>query len=80
MEKAPGVQLFKVWDTITESSKLSLIKLLTKLENQLSSIKFPAYGSLYLAQSQVVEGKQIPLASEIDSSNSYFVGTSCDRS
>jgi hypothetical protein len=26
MEKARGVQLFKVWDTISDSSKLSLIK------------------------------------------------------
>ncbi|OBT59176.1 hypothetical protein VE04_00660 [Pseudogymnoascus sp. 24MN13] len=46
MEKAGGVPLFQLWAKMTQLSKLELIKGLIKLENQLASIRFPAYGCL----------------------------------
>ncbi|RMD40266.1 hypothetical protein DV735_g4865, partial [Chaetothyriales sp. CBS 134920] len=51
MEKAPGVQLYKLWAKIPEYYKLELIKSLTQYERQLSSVSFPGYGGLYLASS-----------------------------
>ncbi|KFY81622.1 hypothetical protein V500_11237 [Pseudogymnoascus sp. VKM F-4518 (FW-2643)] len=48
MEKAKGVQLFQRWGEMKQLSKMELIKSLTKLENQLASIRFPAYGSLLI--------------------------------
>ncbi|KAH0837218.1 hypothetical protein FOPE_04644 [Fonsecaea pedrosoi] len=51
MEKAAGVQLFKVWDQIEEPCKLAIIKQLAKWESQLMSTKFPAYGCVYSRRS-----------------------------
>ncbi|KAJ9261706.1 hypothetical protein DTO195F2_3964 [Paecilomyces variotii] len=48
MEKAAGVPLFQRWANMKEIEKLELIKNLTKFEAQLSAIRFPAYGGLYL--------------------------------
>ncbi|GAQ03979.1 hypothetical protein ALT_1300 [Aspergillus lentulus] len=48
MEKAAGVPLFQRWADMAEIDQLELIKNLTKLEAQLSSIQSPAYGGLYL--------------------------------
>jgi hypothetical protein len=79
MEKAPGIQLFKLWDTMGDYSRLLLIEQLTKLENEFASIQFPAYGSLYLSSSSIANSERTPLPSDIDPSNSYFVGPSCDR-
>lgn len=80
MEKAPGVQLFKVWDTISDRAKLTVVEKLTKLEKELASIQFPALGSLYLSESHTPGLKQAALPAIIDASGSYFVGPSCDRS
>ena len=77
MEKAPGIQLFKVWDDITQADRLKLIKSLTKLENQLSTIRFPAYGSLYFRHSISKASEQISLDSSIDPTSSFCVGPSC---
>jgi hypothetical protein len=80
MEKAPGVQLFKVWDAMNDSAKLTFIKQLTGLESQLASIEFPAFGSLYLSESShIPKDKRLILPSNTDTSGSYFVGPSCDR-
>ena len=61
--------------------QVGFIKQLTSLESQLSSIQFPAYGSLYLSESSnIPNDKRVILPSDIDSSGSYFVGPSSDRS
>lgn len=81
MEKAPGVQLFRVWDAMDVPEKMALIKQLTTLESQLSSIQFPAYGSLYLSDSSSIpDDKRIFVPSNIDTSGMFFVGPSSDRS
>ncbi len=80
MEKAAGIQLFKKWAEMDEPSRLALIERLTKLESQLASIRFPAFGSLYLRQSITDEAKRKLLDPSIDPSDSYCIGPSCDRS
>ncbi len=77
MEKAAGVQLFKGWENINELQRLRLIENITKLENQLAAIRFPAYGSLFFRHS-VAEESRIILDSSIDPSGSYCIGSACD--
>ena len=77
MEKAPGIQLFKVWDDISEPNRLKLIKSLTQLEHQLAAIRFPAYGSLYFRESISRASERTLLDSTADPTNSYCVGPSC---
>ncbi|CEJ62630.1 hypothetical protein PMG11_11125 [Penicillium brasilianum] len=77
MEKAPGIPLFQVWGTMTEFEKLQLIKNLTKLEAQLATIKFPFYGGLYLRTDTSRSNRR--LDGDIDPSQSFCIGPSCDR-
>ena len=80
MEKAPGIQLFKVWDDITEADRLSLIKALTELESQFAAIRFPAYGSLYFRNSISKASERILLDSSVDPTGSFcVVRSSVDR-
>ncbi|OBT97161.2 hypothetical protein VE01_04869 [Pseudogymnoascus verrucosus] len=79
MEKAGGVPLFQQWGKMSQLSKLDLIKGLTKLENQLASIPFPAYGSLYLRDPCPDLVRYQPLDAAEDSASSYCVGPSCER-
>ena len=81
MEKAAGIPLFQKWAELPEIEKLELIKNLTKLEAQLSSIRFPAYGGLYLrADARDPKDYYQPLAGSIDELNAFSIGPSCDRS
>jgi len=60
MEKATGVQLFEVWGNTNELQRLRLIENITKIESQLSPIRFPAYGHLYFRHS-IAEDSRILL-------------------
>jgi hypothetical protein len=77
MEKAAGVPLFERWGNMNEFEKLQLIKNLTKLEAQLSPIQFPAYGGLYFRTD--IKGSTRSLDDDIDPSQSFEIGPSCDR-
>lgn len=77
MQKAPGIQLFKVWDDITEVDRLNLIKGLTQLENQFAAIRFPAYGSLYFRHSISKAMERILLDSSVDPTGLFCVGPAC---
>ncbi|GLB12524.1 hypothetical protein AtubIFM57258_010206 [Aspergillus tubingensis] len=80
MEKATGVPLFRVWGDMTEFEKLQLIQNLTKLEAQLSVIRFPAYGGLYLRDHpQSSKPQCLLLDDDVDRSQSFCIGTSPDR-
>lgn len=84
MNPAPGVQLFKVWDSM-DFTKMTLIDGLTKSEHQLAMLYFPSHGSLYLTHSLKAKTKQTPLHLDDDDdddvlSDSYCIGPSCDRS
>ena len=77
MQKAPGIQLFKVWDDITEADRLNLIKGLTQLENQFAAVRFPAYGSLYFRHSISKASERILLDSSVDPTGLFCVGPAC---
>ncbi|KAF2172794.1 hypothetical protein M409DRAFT_35412 [Zasmidium cellare ATCC 36951] len=50
MEKCRGLELHKVWDTITDRQKAAIIHKLVSYEAAFTSSKLPAYGSLYYAK------------------------------
>lgn len=79
MEKAPGIQLFRKWDDLDGDIRLSIIKQLTELENELASIPFPTSGHLYFKES-IFEDNRRNLDSSIDPTSKYCIGRSCDRS
>ncbi|KAL4895168.1 hypothetical protein BDV59DRAFT_192098 [Aspergillus ambiguus] len=81
MEKAAGVPLFQRWADMAEIEKLELIKNLTKLEAQLSSVQFPAYGGLYPRADACVQNFHTRILDDsIDPSHSFCIGPSCERS
>ena len=75
MEKSAGIPLFQVWGNMTEFDQLQLIPNLTQIEAQLSAIRFPAYGGLYLRKD--IEQPNKPLDDEFDPS--FSIGPSCAR-
>lgn len=50
MEKAPGVELEKVWEDITGRQKYEIVKQLVGFESSFASTRFKLFGSLYYAQ------------------------------
>lgn len=80
MQKAGGVPLFQQWAEMTEYQKLQLIKGRTKLESQLYSLRFPAYGSLYLGPLDESRFEYTVLEEGSDSKGLFCVRPSCDRS
>ncbi|KAL8820638.1 MAG: hypothetical protein Q9223_001182 [Gallowayella weberi] len=77
MEKAPSIQLFKVWDDLAPASRLQLIKSLTQLEQKLANVRFPAYGSLYCRNSISKASERVPLNQSLDPTGSFCVGPFC---
>ncbi|PWY70738.1 hypothetical protein BO83DRAFT_389943 [Aspergillus eucalypticola CBS 122712] len=76
----PGVPLVRVWGDMTESEKLQLIQNLTKLEAQLSVIRFPAYGGFYSRDHLQYADDQFLLPDDhVDPSQSFGIGPSPDR-
>ncbi|KAL4920790.1 kinase-like domain-containing protein [Aspergillus aurantiobrunneus] len=79
MERVPGVQIFKKWEGMGESNRISFIKGLTQWEHELSKIEFPAYGSLYY-KSFLTDSEMIALDPSIDPAGKFCIGPSCDPS
>ncbi|KAI5356527.1 Putative aminoglycoside phosphotransferase, protein kinase-like domain superfamily [Septoria linicola] len=80
MEKAPGIQLVKVFDKMRDYDHFMLIKNLCALESELAAIEFPASGSLYLRQSlQDSNDVAIPLDISQDPEGQFCIGPACDR-
>jgi hypothetical protein len=79
MEKAPGIQLFKVWTDMSDWDQLCLVKELTELEGQITKIALPASGSLYLRESMTKDDNYVALNHEVDPSEMYCIGPSCER-
>ncbi|KAJ5570619.1 uncharacterized protein N7459_010049 [Penicillium hispanicum] len=77
MERVPGVQVFRKWDEMGEGNRISIIKRLTQWERELSGIRFPAFGSLYL-KSSLRDHESISLDPSVDPEGVYCVGPSCD--
>lgn len=79
MEKAPGTQLYKKWGDMDEITKLHLTTHLTELEGEMTKIRFPANGSLYLCESMTEDDTWIALEQEMDPSGLFCIGPSCER-
>lgn len=79
MEKAPGVQLFKVWGDMNDRDHLSLVKQLTEFESQMANVRFPANGSLYLTKSMVESDRYVALERNMDPSGEFCISPSCER-
>ncbi|KAF1846161.1 uncharacterized protein K460DRAFT_313337 [Cucurbitaria berberidis CBS 394.84] len=79
MEKAPGVQLYKVWGEMSDWDQLCVVKQLTKLEGEMTRIRFPASGSLYLCESMGNDDTYIVLDRDVDPSGQFCIGPSCER-
>jgi hypothetical protein len=79
MEKAPGVQLFNVWDDMSDDDQLSIVKRLSELEGELTRISFPANGSLYLRTSMADNDAHIALDHDMDPNGRFCIGPSCER-
>ncbi|KAL8974971.1 MAG: hypothetical protein Q9197_000812 [Variospora fuerteventurae] len=77
MEKAPGVQLHTVYDELKAYQRLQLIESLAKLEHELASVPFPAYGSLYLRHSLSDISESVALDSTADPDAAYCIGPQC---
>jgi hypothetical protein len=48
MEKADGIQLVGAWGDMNQLQRFTLIQNLARLEAEMASLNFPAYGNLYL--------------------------------
>ncbi|KAH3909625.1 hypothetical protein HBH56_158950 [Parastagonospora nodorum] len=79
MEKAPGIQLYKVWAEMSDWDQLCVVKHLTKLEGEITEIRFPASGSLYLRESMSENDKYVALDHKLDPSERFCIGPSCER-
>ncbi|KAI1427543.1 kinase-like domain-containing protein [Xylaria sp. FL1777] len=85
MEEATGTQLSQVWDTLPLETKLEIVKDLVNIENNLLSISFTQYGSLYFAhhgfpgcvKAQVEGNASTSLAAEVE--DRYVIGPVADR-
>lgn len=79
MEKAPGVQLYKVWGDMNDWQQLRVVTQFTELEGQMAKIRLPANGSLYLTESMGKSDTYVALDREMDPSGNYCIGPSCER-
>ena len=79
MTKAPGVQLFKVWGNKAELDRIQVVKQLAEFEGEMTDIRFPASGSLYLRHSMAVNNACMTLDLDMDPEREFCIGPSCDR-
>lgn len=81
MERVPGVQIFKKWEEMGESNRISIIKRLTQWECELAEIPFPAFGNLYHKSSlsgSLGDHELIALDPSTDPDGLFCIGPSCD--
>lgn len=62
MEKAPGIEIFRIWPDLDHLQKIKLVRELVKIEGKLAAATFPAHGSLYFRDFAEAEG--LPLVHE----------------
>jgi len=72
MEKCPGIELGRVWDGLTGKEKVEIVRQLATYSAQLSSARFPYYGSLYYS-------KDIPECKDSQVDELFTVGPTNSR-
>ena len=61
MEHAVGVQLHQRWSTMSGEQKIACIRAISTNIQQITALKFPAYGSLYFANFHIDSASKVPL-------------------
>ncbi len=61
MEHAVGVQLHQKWPMMSGEQQIVCIRAISTYIQQIAAIKFPAYGSLYLADIPIDSASKVPL-------------------
>lgn len=82
MEKCSGVELHKVWNTITERQKAEIITKLVNYEAAFVSSTLPAYGSLYYAKdldSKNIGHTVVARQGKGRNSSKFAIGPTTDR-
>ncbi|KAL2841256.1 kinase-like domain-containing protein [Aspergillus pseudoustus] len=73
MQKAEGIQLVDVWGDMNQLQQFKLIQNLVRLEGELASLKFPAYGNLYFRHSPHLVGSDDDVI-PFDYDDEYWIG------
>ncbi|KAF2433877.1 hypothetical protein EJ08DRAFT_668550 [Tothia fuscella] len=81
MEKAPGIQLSKLWDELQGNKKYGIIQQLVGFEKALATAKLPAYGSLYYSDDLLESTSAIalPVMDVNGSTKSFSIGPTNNR-
>ncbi|EME42803.1 hypothetical protein DOTSEDRAFT_72312 [Dothistroma septosporum NZE10] len=82
MAKCPGIELHKLWDTITDRQKAAIIHKLVSYEAMFASSTLPKYGSIYYARdlkcTKKDEGVLLPLGQSMHRPG-FVIGPTTDR-
>lgn len=74
MEKAPGIQLSKVWEGMHSRDKYIIVKQLVGFDKLFTQVKFPAYGSLYYSHDLPMPTPSVALpAMDVAGCQKFFV-------
>ncbi|PLN83759.1 phosphotransferase family protein [Aspergillus taichungensis] len=79
MEKIRGIALAERWETMNTLDRYKIIDQVIEMEKVLESLKFPAYGGLYLRESAPQGYHHYPLPRDLDPAELFCVGPFCDR-
>ncbi|KAJ9391526.1 hypothetical protein DTO063F5_1136 [Paecilomyces variotii] len=78
MEKIPGIPLTERWETMNLLECYKIIDQIVDMEKELKSLKYPAYGSIYLRDDVSNEFQGCPFPSVQDPAQLFCVGPSCN--
>lgn len=73
MEHARGVNLYNEWPTLDPKQKIDCIGEIAMVITATASLEFPAYGSLYFADSSLELGSSVPLTP------GFCIGSDCTK-
>lgn len=78
MEKIPGIPLTERWETMNLLECYKIIDQIVDMEKELKSLKYPAYGSIYLRDDVSNEFQGCPFPSVQDPAQLFCVGPYCN--
>ncbi|PWY83761.1 hypothetical protein BO94DRAFT_557614 [Aspergillus sclerotioniger CBS 115572] len=73
MEKLDGTPLGEIWYSMTQNERRSIMKQIIEWETRLTSLKFPAYGSLYYRKDLPSE-ENVPLPKVNEQDAGFYMG------
>ena len=78
MEKAKGVPLLKVWDSLTSKNQRQVIAELVNVDKEMLSFEFSGFGSIFLKEDMIGDVQSLAINSNPDFSG-YRIGPSITR-